>query len=165
MRVRLQSEPAQFVHVAPPWRTFFAFKHVARADGVGALYRGMSACVLRGALLSSSQLATYDTAKGGMRRVCGLSEGPALHLLASCLSGLVAQTVIQPADTLKTVMMRSGADGSSGLLSSMANLVREGGPRALYRGYVPALLRQGPVIMVQMPLIEQLRRLLGVGYM
>ena len=164
VRVRLQAEPASYAHVAPPLRTFFAFQHVSQAEGLSALYRGVSACVLRGALLSASQLATYDATKATLKRMDVLAEGPALHLFSSCLSGLVAQTVIQPADTLKTVMM-SGGGGSRGIVACAAALVRDGGVGALYRGYLPALLRQGPVIMVQMPLIEQLRRLLGVGYM
>ena len=34
----------------------------------------------------------------------------------------------------------------------------------LYRGFVPAVCRQCPVILVQMPLIEQIRTLAGLGH-
>ena len=39
------------------------------------------------------------------------------------------------------------------------------GFRALFRGYVPAITRQAPVIVVQMPIVEQIRLALGVGYL
>jgi solute carrier family 25 uncoupling protein 8/9 len=35
----------------------------------------------------------------------------------------------------------------------------------MYRGYLPALARQGPVMVVQMPLVEQLRVLVGLDYL
>ena len=174
VRVRMQSNPRLYAHVPAVARTAYAFVHVARAEGLRqGLYRGLSACVLRGTLLSASQLTTYDLTKQLLRRA--RDEGPTLHMCASCISGLVAQTFIQPVDTLKTLMMRpppelpastAGPPQAAGSLGEcLAALVRSGGPAALYRGYGPALLRQGPVIMVQMPLIEQLRRVFGVGYM
>ena len=176
VRVRLQSQPQAFAHTPAAWRTLSAFVQVARHEGgITALYRGASACVVRGTLLSASQLSTYDASKQMAKRAGLLREGPALHICCSLLSGVVAQTVIQPVDTLKTLMMRPpsrgtcshAAPGSTGGLFACAGaLVREGGPLALYRGYLPALLRQGPVMLVQMPLIEQLRRrVFGVGYM
>ena len=38
------------------------------------------------------------------------------------------------------------------------------GLRGFYRGFVPAVARQCPVIVVQMPLIEQLRRFAGLDH-
>ena len=60
-------------------------------------------------MLSGSQLATYDTAKRALKSRGAMEEGPALHFTASFASGVVAQTVTQPMDTLKTlVMAKSG---------------------------------------------------------
>ena len=33
-----------------------------------------------------------------------------------------------------------------------------------FKGFVPAVCRQGPVILVQMPIVEQVRRLMGLDY-
>ena len=170
VRVRLQAEPQAFAHVSPLWRTFYSFGHVVREDaelGIRALYRGLPACVLRAALLSSSQLASYDTCKSAAKRHGILPEGPLLHTLSSFISGLIAQTVIMPADTLKTLTMgkQTNAAAPRNIIAVTINLVRANGIMALYRGYWPALLRQGPVITVQMPLIEQMRAFMGLGYM
>ena len=105
--------------------TLGAFVEVARSEGVvSGLYRGLGACVLRAAMLSGSQLATYDTAKRWLRGDEGspwaargspwaVPEGPALHFAASFLSGVVAQTATQPADTLKTLAMAETGRGTA----------------------------------------------------
>ena len=43
-----------------------------------------------------------------------MSEGPALHFTASFMSGVVAQTVTQPVDTLKTLVMANGERTAAG---------------------------------------------------
>ena len=74
----------------------------------------------------------------------------------------VAQLVIQPVDTVKTLVMDSSSAESSP--ARFARLARERGVLALYRGLLPALMRQGPVMLVQLPLTEQIRRVFGLGY-
>ena len=54
----------------------------------------------RAALLSGSQLATYDQSKAVMKAHGGWEEGTALHLCCAAASGLVAQAVCQPAGEL-----------------------------------------------------------------
>uniref|UniRef100_A0A7S0J389 Mitochondrial carrier protein n=1 Tax=Calcidiscus leptoporus TaxID=127549 RepID=A0A7S0J389_9EUKA len=164
IRVRLQGDPKAFSHQPALLRTIRAFPMVVARGGWHALYSGWSACVLRAALLSSSQLASYDCAKSSAKRLEIAAEGPAMHTMCSFTSGLIAQTIVQPVDTVRTVML-AGYTGGGGLIACAASILREAGPLGLYRGYLPAILRQGPVIAMQMPLIEELRRLFGLGYM
>ena len=92
-----------------------------------------------------------------------MEEGPALHFTASFASGVVAQTVTQPMDTLKTlVMAKSGSRG--GAAATAAALWRAAGPAGFYRGFWPAAARQGPVMVVQMPIVEQFRHAMGLEY-
>lgn len=164
VRIRMQAPH-------PPPTTLGAFGLIAREHGNGnplALWRGWHASAARAATLSGSQLATYDTIKGPLRSVRLLTdaqgnETPLLHSAASLASGFVAQTVTMPFDTMKTLLMadRTGAPASTVLNRAVAS----GGVRVLFAGYLPALARQGPVMLVQMPLVEQLRRLVGLDYM
>ena len=94
-----------------------------------------------------------------------LEEGPLLHAAASLLSGVVAQGVIMPVDVIKTKMMAtvSGSGSSSAssgrpihhsrvaltMMGARALIWREGGIGGFYRGFVPALMRQGPCILIQ----------------
>ena len=81
---------------------------IAKRDGVvRGLWRGTDACVARAALLSGSQLATYDSVKKHLKANGGFEEGPGLHFHASFTSGIVAQTVTMPADTLKVRFTRT----------------------------------------------------------
>ena len=66
---------------------------------------------------------------------------------------------------MKTRVMGDAEGKYRGLLHCAARTVQEEGLRGLFRGYVPALARQGPVMVLQMPIVEQLRRVLGLGYM
>ena len=127
VRIRMQGP-------APYPTTLGAFAAIARDEGVVAgLWRGTSACVGRAMMLSGSQLATYDTAKRALKSRGAMEEGPALHFTASFASGVVAQTVTQPMDTLKTlVMAKSGARG--GAAATAAALWRAAGPAGFTAG-------------------------------
>ena len=161
VRVRMQSMTCAHAN------TISAFGDVARREGVaGGLWRGTGACVARAMTLSGSQLATYDVGKRWLLRHGYFSEdAPPLHFTASFVSGVVAQTVTQPVDTLKTLVMSvpSGAGERKGAFVIARDLVAAHGVRGLYRGFVAAAARQGPVMVVQMPIVEALRKVLGLG--
>jgi solute carrier family 25 uncoupling protein 8/9 len=166
VRIRMQGP-------APYESTLVAFATIARREGVAGLWRGWGACVARAATLSGAQLATYDTVKRRLRSddpSSAFKEGPLLHFTASLASGVVAQTVTQPADTIKTLVM-ARADGfgtkkneNVGAWGTARALVAKSGPAALYRGFWPAAARQGPVMVIQMPIVEQFRKAMGLEY-
>ena len=159
VRVRMQS-------ASPPPSTFGAFGLVAAER---AAYRGWHASAARASALSGSQLATYDTAKRVFKRHGWLTdehgmETAALHSAASLLSGFVAQTVAQPFDTAKAILMADTSGRPAAEVLRDAIKSRGGLPRAAFAGYLPALARQGPVMLVQMPIVEGLRKLCGLDY-
>ena len=132
-------------------------------SGVRALWAGCAATCCRAAVLSGTQLATYETIKATLRdRVFAGEESVPLHLIASCSSGLAAQLACQPADVMRTLTMGGGNGGV--LACARSTYLRHGVP-GFFRGLAPALARQGPVMLVQMPLVEQFRVLFGLGYM
>eukprot|EP00588_Corethron_pennatum_P020317 CAMPEP_0194329722 /NCGR_PEP_ID=MMETSP0171-20130528/49186_1 /TAXON_ID=218684 /ORGANISM="Corethron pennatum, Strain L29A3" /LENGTH=249 /DNA_ID=CAMNT_0039090533 /DNA_START=59 /DNA_END=804 /DNA_ORIENTATION=- len=135
--------------------TFRAFGEIVRTEGKYGLYRGAYAAVARATLLSSSQLASYENLKLRIRAGLNLEEEtPALHLGCALISGLIAQTTIQPFDTLRSFFMAS----TTGSLSALSPIIRnEGFFKWAYRGYLPAMARQGPIMLFQLPLIEQFR--------
>ena len=135
--------------------TLGAFGRIVSTEGLGGLYRGSGATVARATMLSGSQLGSYDYLKSSAKELLGLREGPVLHLSCSLLSGLIAQTVIQPVDTARSHIMASR--------TSTVAMVRANGLAWFYRGFSAACLRQGPIMVMQMPLTEQIRLLMGVG--
>jgi dicarboxylate transporter 10 len=96
-----------------------------------------------------------------------MDEGKPLHLVAAIISGIVAITVCNPADVLKSRLMVQR--GGSGEVAVPVNIwavakdiwLREG-LRGFFRGWGPAYARAGPSFFIQMPIVEGLRSFLGV---
>lgn len=89
MKVRMQApRPASG---KPPYRnTFVGFAEVYRQGGLQALWRGTYPNVIRAAILTSSQIASYDQVKGLLRdetHGLGMKEGLKLHFSASMIAG------------------------------------------------------------------------------
>ena len=116
------------------------------------LYRGATVTVARASLLNGAQLASYDT----LKHVLPWQEGPFLHTVCAFCSGIIAQTVIMPVDTVKSSMMIGNCP------KMVWSILLDRGPMWLYRGYLPACAGQGLIMVLQMPLIEEFRRMLGV---
>ena len=99
---------------------------------------------------------------GGETETESRAESPVLHVVASLVTGVVATTVAAPFDLLKTRAMEART------ATSLAALVREvvttDGPRAMVRGWVPAYFRLGPHALICLPMFEQMRAFVGVGY-
>tara|TARA_B110000305_G_C19406878_1_gene623254 strand:- start:793 stop:1686 length:894 start_codon:yes stop_codon:yes gene_type:complete len=145
-----------------PKNVFLSLLTIARSSGVKGLYKGASPTIARATFLSAGQLASYDSLKEFAReRLSGGEENAALHVVCSVLSGLIAQSIVQPFDVMRSYFM--AVDNAS--LKSMAKLARVEGFGWFYRGYLAALCRQGPIMLIQMPLIEHIRVSIGVGYM
>ena len=81
-----------------------------------------------------------------------------------CVARAALQTVTQPVDTLKTLVMANGGANGGGTWATLRKLLARSGPIGLYRGYWPAMARQGPVMVIQMPIVEQFRKALGLDY-
>lgn len=142
------------------------FATIVRENGLGALWRGLGVNVLRGALMTAATVPVYDHSK----HVCLTSgvceDGPSLHLGAGLFTGVVAVTISQPADVLRTRMMASTASKPGlALLAHTALSVARGGPLAFLRGWWGSYLRLGPVMVFYPILMEQIRsKVFGLGY-
>lgn len=145
--------------------TLDAFVSIYRADGLRGLYKGVGPTTLRAAVLTSAQLSSYDHTKVILRRMNILPDGPYIHLLASIVSGLVTTTATSPVDVIKTRVMNAPIGAYTGPVDCFMKLIRNEGPAALFRGWVPNYLRLGPHFIISLPLYEQIRALLGAGYL
>ena len=105
---------------------YSSFRTIVKQEGLQeGLYRGASVTVIRASLLNGSQLASYDT----LKRQLGWGEGPMLHVFCAFASGVIAQTVIMPIDTIKSCMMIGNCPKNV-----WTTMIKNGGPFWLYRG-------------------------------
>lgn len=71
-------------------------RQIYTSEGVGGLYRGVGAAMIRTGFGSSVQLPTYFFAKRRLQKHVGMEEGPALHLTSSAVSGFVVCCFMHP---------------------------------------------------------------------
>jgi hypothetical protein len=158
-QARRPDQPAIYKH------TFDAFAQILRTEGIKGLYKGVGPTTLRAAVLTGAQLSSYDHTKVILKRLNILPDGPFIHFLASFVAGLVTTTATSPVDVIKTRVMNATHGEYTGPVDCLLKLLRTEGPRALFRGWVPNYLRLGPHFIISLPLYEQLRALLGAGYL
>ncbi|CAK0880513.1 unnamed protein product [Prorocentrum cordatum] len=138
-----------------------------------ALWRGAGVIVGRGAVLSASQLMAYDRTKTGLKESGAMDDGKLLHLVASQAAAACCTTCSMPLDVVLTVYQsahslggeRRELYGSRGPLHCAGVMLRESGPLVFMRGWVPAFMRLSPTCTFSFFLYEQLRRLVGIGYL
>lgn len=108
-----------------------AFVDIWRTGGIKGLYSGATPTVARAAILTGSQLSSYDHSKRLMLRSGWFRDTPSTHLIASIISGLVTCTAVNPADVIKTRIM---CDASKTLYKNPVDCaiktMRQEGPRA-----------------------------------
>ncbi|CAG9465751.1 unnamed protein product [Pedinophyceae sp. YPF-701] len=136
---------------------------LVQADGVGGLWKGSGPSMARAAILTASQLVTYEEVKRGVRSATGWQEGFGVQVAASMATGLVTTTATAPVDVVKTRMFVGGRRGA-GPLESALGILRAEGPRGLLRGWAASYVRLGPQTAITFLAAEQLRRLAGMEH-
>jgi solute carrier family 25 (mitochondrial oxoglutarate transporter), member 11 len=149
---------------------FDAVYKIGSQEGVKALWRGVVPTVTRGAVVSMTQLATYDQAKE-MYLNSGIvkEEGKPLHLISSVTSGFIYCVVSLPLDITKTRMQNQLPlpDGSlkyNNLVDALVKIPRQEGMFALWKGFPPYFLRGGGHTVFMFLFVEEYRRLVKDYY-
>ncbi|KAI5076102.1 hypothetical protein GOP47_0008167 [Adiantum capillus-veneris] len=137
-----------------------ALWRMMKQEGVRVLWRGSALTMQRAMVVTASQLATYDQAKESLARRRLLPPGIATHVVASCAAGLVASLASNPIDVIKTRFMNMTPGTYTGGLDCALKTIRSEGPLALYKGFLPTVMRQGPFTIVLFVSLEQIRHLL-----
>ena len=131
---------------------------VARAEGVRGLFAGLGPLLLRDLPLNAVMFGTFKAVSRALAPPAGASAaaGGWRDFVAGGVAGTAAWAAVYPADVVKSRVQVagaavSGAEGGGGstpstrqggsTLSTLRAIVREGGPRALYRGCSAALTR------------------------
>lgn len=116
--------------------------------------------------MDAGELTTYDSAKKAIVPYTG--DNLKCHLASAICSGFVASLCSTPADVAKSRIMGQNKlpDGTypyKGTFDCWAKVVRNEGPLALYKGFIPGWLRLGPWQLVFWVSYEQMRILTGIG--
>jgi len=162
LKVRLQTAEHAGARARGLARTAAA---IAREEGVGAFWRGMSPAVVRAVLyggcrlgLDEPALGAYCAARGDDERAPRVST----RLFAGATSGALAAAALNPTELLKTRMQNATARAST--WKHLRRAVREDGARSLWRGSALAMSRSAVLTATQVVTYgETKRRVIDMG--
>ncbi|KHJ85036.1 dif-1 domain protein, partial [Oesophagostomum dentatum] len=143
-------------------------KKLWKSGGISSIYRGTGATLLRDIPASAAYLSVYEFLKkefSGEGKQRTLSPGATL--LAGGLAGIANWAVCIPADVLKS-RLQTAPEGKypDGIRGVFREVIREEGPRALFKGFAPVMLRAFPAnaaCFFGLELTLALFRFLGAG--
>ncbi|RZF43034.1 hypothetical protein LSTR_LSTR001212 [Laodelphax striatellus] len=148
------------------------FLDVYRHEGITGLWRGVGPTAQRAAVIAAVELPVYDFCKQQLLPVFG--DRITNHFVSSFIASLGSAVASTPIDVIRTRLMNdrrltktlasSSANGNtlvirnySGSMDCLIQTVRNEGPLALYRGFVPTWVRMGPWNIIFFITYEQLK--------
>ncbi|EPY85578.1 solute carrier family 25, member 13 (citrin) [Camelus ferus] len=133
---------------------------VLRDLGFFGIYKGAKACFLRDIPFSAIYFPCYAHVKAALASEDG-HVSPGSLLLAGAVAGMPAASLVTPADVIKTrlqVAARAGQTTYSGVIDCFRKILREEGPRALWKGAGARVFRSSPQFGVTLLTYELLQR-------
>jgi solute carrier family 25 uncoupling protein 8/9 len=136
-------------------------------EGVLALWTGVGPTVGRAVALAAAELATYDEAKGVIKKSGIFGDGIGLVISSAFVSGFVATGVSSPFDVVKSRVMGQplNPDGTGKLYGGMVDCFvkssQSEGMMSLYNGFWPNFGRVVPRVTIVFIVMEQLKSRFG----
>ena len=160
VNIRMQNDSSLPLDQRRNYRNaFHGIYRICKEESVGTLFRGLTPNLVRGILMTASQVVTYDIAKNFLIDTFSLDPSKkSTHFSASLLAGLVATTVCSPADVVKTRIMNAKGAASGSAFSILTAAVKNEGVGFMFRGWLPSFIRLGPHTIVTFLALEQLRK-------
>ncbi|KAI0210399.1 Mitochondrial substrate carrier family protein ucpB [Lamellibrachia satsuma] len=145
-------------------RTLYAFFDLYRAGGFRALYVGLGPTVQRAAVLTATQIPTYDHTKHSLLNAGLMTEGIPLHIVSSMVAGFTAALTTSPIDIVKTRVMNQHLKNTyHNSFDCVVKTLRTEGLLGFYKGFIPTWMRIGPHTIITFFIFEQLRRAVGIS--
>ncbi|KZT29837.1 mitochondrial carrier [Neolentinus lepideus HHB14362 ss-1] len=141
--------------------------------GIRTLYRGVEATTIRGIILSTSQICSYDQVKQTLKARGIMQEGFGLHLTSSLFAGLFCSIMSNPVDVVKVRVMND-KERYKGVFDCVKAIMIHEGPLAFFKGFGMCWARAiltlpvsqlGIHTIVSFIAFERIRSLLGISPM
>ncbi|XP_074578174.1 mitochondrial uncoupling protein 1-like [Curcuma longa] len=133
-----------------------AYFKIIKQEGLGALWTGLGPNIARNAIVNAAELASYDQIKQMILRIPGFSDDIFTHLLAGLAAGFFAVCVGSPVDVVKSRMM--GDPSYKNTLDCFIKTLKNEGPLAFYKGFIPNFARLGSWNVIMFLTLEQVSK-------
>ncbi|KAH7293717.1 hypothetical protein KP509_28G038800 [Ceratopteris richardii] len=159
VKVRLQSEGKLPPGVPRRYSgAMNAYSTIVKQEGVKALWTGLGPNIGRNAIINAAELASYDQVKQTLLKLPGFSDNIVTHLLSGLGAGFIAVCVGSPVDVVKSRMM-GNSSAYTGTIDCFVKTLRNDGPAAFYKGFVPNFGRLGSWNVIMFLTLEQAKKL------
>ncbi|XP_067112793.1 dicarboxylate carrier UCP2 [Osmerus mordax] len=138
--------------------TMDAYKTIAKEEGIRGLWRGTGPNIARNAIVTCTELVTYDLIKDALLRSTPLTDDLPCHFTSAFGAGFCTTVIASPVDVVKTRYMNSALGQYKGALNCAFAMVTKEGPLSFYKGFMPSFLRLGSWNVVMFVTYEQLKR-------
>ena len=133
-------------------------------QGIAGFYRGIQANIARACVLNGTKMAVYDVAKGYVSSSAGWTrKDPRTIFCSATISGFFMTCTVSPFDMLRTRLMNQPTDKKlyDGFVDAAVKILKNEGPGAFWRGFLPIWARFAPTATLQLLIFEQLLSISG----
>lgn len=133
-------------------------------QGMSGFYRGLEANVMRAMVLNGTKMACYDQIKGMIIESGAVPAGVPTQFCSAFGAGFFMASTVAPFDMVRTKLMNQPPDAKiySGFADCFMKIIANGGPGALYQGFIPIWARFAPTTCLQLVIFEQVKPIFGI---
>lgn len=147
--------------------TIQGLKYIWRTEGFRGLFKGNGTNCARIVPNSAVKFFSYEQASKGIlhfyRQQTGNEDAqltPVLRLGAGACAGIIAMSATYPMDMVRgriTVQTEKSPYQYRGMFHALSTVLREEGPRALYKGWLPSVIGVIPYVGLNFAVYESLK--------
>ncbi|OMO79704.1 Endoplasmic reticulum-adenine nucleotide transporter [Corchorus capsularis] len=147
--------------------TIQGLKYIWRTEGLRGLFKGNGTNCARIVPNSAVKFFSYEEASKVILRLYRQQTGnedaqltPVLRLGAGACAGIIAMSATYPMDMVRgrlTVQTDKSPRQYRGIIHALSTVLKEEGPRALYRGWLPSVIGVVPYVGLNFAVYESLK--------
>ncbi|KAI3505283.1 hypothetical protein L1887_27325 [Cichorium endivia] len=147
--------------------TIQGLKYIWRTEGLRGMFKGNGTNCARIVPNSAVKFFSYEEASKGILWLYQQQPGnedaeltPLLRLGAGACAGIIAMSATYPMDLVRgriTVQTEKSASQYRGIAHALRTVLREEGPRALYKGWLPSVIGVVPYVGLNFAVYESLK--------
>lgn len=169
VKIRLQDRAQTHLYRGP----MDVVRKIVAESGWTGLYRGLPVTMIRHVLWNGGYFGSIPAIRAELRPATNERERIQNVLLIGTIGGFIGTALNTPADVVKTrIQNTSPVPGQPakyrGFFHGMARILREEGVGALYKGFLPKVVRLAPggglLLLVVETVNGQVRHMLGPPY-
>ncbi|CAM8984764.1 unnamed protein product [Rhodiola kirilowii] len=164
MKILLQVQNSHNVRYSG---TVQGLKYVWRNEGFRGLFKGNGANCARIIPNSAVKFLSYEQASKGLLHLYQQQTGnedaeltPILRLSAGAIAGIIGMSATYPMDLARgrlTVQTENSPNQYRGMFHALSSVLRQEGPRALYKGWLPSVMGVIPYAGLNFGMYESLK--------